>query len=226
MATQEQISQKYQSAFQEAERRQVRISEMRKHGDILYVLAWAPSEDAKNKVWDEIKRIDPNYGDLTCDIRVGEQPQAGEVHSEFDRLAGSAGPQGLAHGLAAAFRSDQTPPFSHMVSQLYGESTGQQKAGLLNSFFAIAPQSLATEVLGMARGGPTQITPDQAEKVSPDSVQKLAEQAERHDPSVVDQVSRFYAQHPGVVKTLGLGALTLLTSKIFGGLRGRSGGGT
>ncbi len=221
MATQEQISQKYQPAFQEAEHLQVRIGEMRKHGDILYVLAWAPSEEAKNKVWDEIKRIDPNYSDLICDIRVGEQPQSGEVHSEFDRLAGSAGSEGLADGLAAAFRSDQTPPFSHMVSQLFGESTGQQKAGLLNSLFAIAPQ--ATQVLGMMRGGgPAQITPEQAERVSPESVQKLAAQAEGHDPSIVDTVSRFYAQHPGVVKTLGLGALTLLTSKF---VHGRSSGG-
>ncbi|MFX8999848.1 LysM peptidoglycan-binding domain-containing protein, partial [Acinetobacter baumannii] len=38
----------------------------------------APSEEAKNKVWDQIKLIDPNYQDLTCEITVEEQaaPQA------------------------------------------------------------------------------------------------------------------------------------------------------
>jgi hypothetical protein len=220
MASQDEIVQKYHAAFQEMERWQVHVSETRMQGGKLYVLASAPSDDAKNKVWDEIKRVDPAYADLTLDIRTGP-PQEAEVHSEFDRLAG-AGPQGLAPGLSAAFRSDQTPSFGNMVAHLFGKSDGQQKAGLLNSLFAITPQSLTNEVLRMVGGGSRQVTPEQAEKLSPEAVQTLAERAERHDPSVVDKVSEFYSQHPGVVKTLGVGALAVLTSKVVGALRGTS----
>ena len=39
-------------------------------------------------------------------------------------------------GLAAAFRSDQTPPFGQMVSRLFSQSGGQQQAGLLNTLLA------------------------------------------------------------------------------------------
>lgn len=221
MASQDEIVQKYQAAFQEMERRQVHVSEMRMEGGKLYVRASAPSDEAKNKVRDEIKRIDPAYADLTLDIRTG-QPQEAEVHSAFDRLAG-AGPHGLAPGLAAAFRSDQTPAFGNMVAHLFGQSDGQQKAGLLNSLFALTPRSLSDEVLRMVGGGSRQVTPEQAEKIPPETVQYLAERAERHDPSIVDRVSEFYAQHPGLVKTLGVGALTVLTSKFVGALRGTRG---
>ncbi len=55
MPIQDQISEKYRSAFEEMQRRQVSVAETRMAGDKLYVLAWAPSDDAKNKVWDVIK---------------------------------------------------------------------------------------------------------------------------------------------------------------------------
>ncbi len=155
---------------------------------------------------------------------AAQEEQQGSAHP-----VDNAAPQDLAHGLSDAFRSNQTPPFSQMVSHLFNHSDGQQKAGLLNSLFAVTPQSLATEVLGMVQGtqsgvGKPQVTPEQAQQVPPEAVQKLAEHAEQHDPSVVDKVSQFYSQHPNVVKTLGVGALTFITSKIVGGMRGRGGG--
>ncbi len=219
MTVQDQITQKYQPVFQEMERRQVKVNEMRMEGNKLYVLGQAPSEDAKNKVWDVIKQIDPSYSDLTMDIRTGQQA---DPHAQFDQIASGAGPQGLAQGLAEAFRSDQTPPFSQMVSHLFGQSNGQQKAGLLNSLFSLTPSSLASEVLGTAHSANQQVTPEQADKVPPEAVQKLAERAQQHDGSVVDRISQYYAQHPGLVKTLGVGALSVLTSKIVGGLRRRA----
>jgi nucleoid-associated protein YgaU len=36
----------------------------------LYLQAIAPSQDAKDKVWDVIKSIDPTYPDLICDITI------------------------------------------------------------------------------------------------------------------------------------------------------------
>ncbi|HVX65242.1 MAG TPA: hypothetical protein VHA11_01495 [Bryobacteraceae bacterium] len=222
MASQDAILQKYRAAFEEMERRQMHVSETRMEGGKLYVLAWAPSEDDKNRVWDEIKRLDPAYADLTLDIRTG-QPQEAEVQSEVDRLAGGGG-RGLAPGLAAAFRSNLTPAFGDMVAHLFGRSDAQQKAGLLNSLFAITPRSLSDEVLRMVGGGGRQVTPEQAEKVPPEAIQHLAEGAERHDPSVIDRVSEFYSEHPGLVKTLGVGALAVLTSKVVGALRGTSRG--
>ena len=36
----------------------------------------APSEDAKNRVWDQIKLVNPNHDDIMADIRVEASAQA------------------------------------------------------------------------------------------------------------------------------------------------------
>lgn len=150
------------------------------------------------------------------------------VHNDFDQVAENAPPSALADGLASAFRSDQTPPFGQMVGQLFGNANGQQRAGLLNTLIAAAGPTILSQVLsrgggggsglaglaGLLSGGQTQITPEQAGQVSPEAVRELAAQAEQRDPSVIDQVSNFYAQHPTLVKTLGAAALTLVLSKV------------
>jgi hypothetical protein len=59
-----------------------------------------------------------------------------------------------------------------------------------------------------------QITPDQAQAVSPEVVQQLAIHAEKSDPSIVDKASAFYAQHSTLVKTLGGAALTIALAKV------------
>jgi hypothetical protein len=59
-----------------------------------------------------------------------------------------------------------------------------------------------------------QITPERAELVPPDAVQQMAANAERKNPSIVDQVSQFYAQHPDVVKALGGAALAIMIQRI------------
>jgi hypothetical protein len=43
-------------------------------------------------------------------------------------------------------------------------------------------------------------------------VQQLAEHAQASNPSIVDQASSFYAQHPQLVQGLGAGALALIMS--------------
>jgi hypothetical protein len=51
---------------------QVRLENLNMQGDKLYMRAEAPSQDAKNKIWDQIKLVDPNYSDLICDITVNQ----------------------------------------------------------------------------------------------------------------------------------------------------------
>ena len=77
---------------------------------------------------------------------------------------------------------------------------------------AVGPQALgAIPGLGALSGllGGGQVTPEQAAQVTPSQVHQLASQAERQNPSVVDEVSSFYAQHPQVVKAIGGLALSI-----------------
>ena len=157
----------------------------------------------------------------------GAQPsQAPDtVHDDFDQLAQTAPPSALAEGLAAAFRSDQTPAFGQMVAQLFANAGGQQRASILNTLISALGPTLLSQLLSrggggggglsdLLRGGQRQVTPDQAEQISPDTVAQIAEQAEEKDPSIIDRVSDFYSAHPALVKSLGAAALTIALAKI------------
>lgn len=137
------------------------------------------------------------------------------TQQDFSKVAQAAPQSHLAAGLAEAFRSDQTPPFGQMVGNLFGQSNGQQRAGILNQLLGSAGPGLSS-ILGGALGGllkpGAQVTPEQAQQVPPETVQKLAEHAQQNSPSIVDQASQFYAQHPQLVQGLGAGALALIMS--------------
>jgi hypothetical protein len=54
----------------------------------------------------------------------------------FDQVAQAVPSATLAEGLTAVFRSDQTPAFGQLVSGLFGQSSGDQKAGILNQLLS------------------------------------------------------------------------------------------
>lgn len=144
-----------------------------------------------------------------------------EVQSHFDDVAKAAPAGTLAEGLAAAFRSDQTPAVGEMVSTLFSKSTAEQKAGLLNQLIGAVNPGTLTQILssggasgltGLLPGA--NVTPEQAQQIPPDVVQQIATHAEKSSPSVVDSLSSFYAQHSTLVKTLGGTALTIALAKI------------
>ncbi|HEX6622432.1 MAG TPA: hypothetical protein VF064_01875 [Pyrinomonadaceae bacterium] len=160
------------------------------------------------------------------------------VENDFDQLAQNAPPNELADGLAAAFRSDQTPAFGQMVSQMFANADGQQRASLLNTLLRTVGPTILAQVLSRGGGGgglagllgggggggglagllgggaAPEVTPEQAEQVSPEEVAQIAEQAEQQDPSIIDRVSDFYSRQPTLVKTLGAAALTIALAKI------------
>ncbi len=145
------------------------------------------------------------------------------VHDDFDQTAQAAPFEAIANGLSAAFRSDQTPEFGQMVANLFGQSNGQQRAGILNTLISTLGPTIAAQLFarkglsglaGLLGSGQTQVTPEQAEQVSPEDVQEIAGHAEQKDPSIIDTVSNFYAEHPTLVKSLGGAALAIALAKI------------
>src|SRR6185503_6172270 len=83
-----QLRHKYDPAIKVAHELGVQLQNVEMQGGKLLVRGVAPSEQAKNRVWDEIKKIDPSYGDLTADLKVGA-PCATE-----DAGHGQGGPSG------------------------------------------------------------------------------------------------------------------------------------
>ncbi|MFS2165704.1 hypothetical protein ACCD09_18435, partial [Variovorax sp. Varisp62] len=75
--------------------------------------------------------------------------------------------------------------------------------------------ALAGGVLGrMLQPGQTQVTPDQASQLSPAQVTEIAAHAEQQHAGLIDEVSRFYAQHSGLIKTLGGAAIAIALAKM------------
>ncbi|MCW5981802.1 MAG: LysM peptidoglycan-binding domain-containing protein [Bryobacteraceae bacterium] len=66
----EQLKLKYQAALNLMPTLGVRLQNVHLENEKLFVRGAAPSQEVKNKVWDQIKLIDPKYADLTCDITV------------------------------------------------------------------------------------------------------------------------------------------------------------
>lgn len=145
---------------------------------------------------------------------------APDVHEHFDQVMQAAPRSAVAEGLAAAFRSDQTPAFGQLVSTLFTNSNVDQKAGLLNQLISSVNPATLTQILsgagltGLLGGAGAQLSPDQAQKVSPEVIQQLAAHAEKTSPSIIDSLSNFYAQHGALVKTLGSGVLAVALAKI------------
>lgn len=154
----------------------------------------------------------------------GNQHQAND---DFDRVAQNAPPDVLARGVTGALRSDQTPPFPQMVSQMFGQSNPNQRAGMLNQLLATLGPAVLAQLAGGRSGGqgglgglgglagifgggaPAQVTPEQAAQVSPEEVRELAERAEQQNPGIVERMGDFYAQNPTLVKAIGGAALAI-----------------
>jgi hypothetical protein len=171
------------------------------------------------------------YGDATPD----RPPET--VQTDFDVLAQNAPPAAVSDGLSAAFRSDRTPEFAQMASQLFGRASGPQRAGMLNALLATVAPIVLQQILarrqrgpssGAAQGGglggvlekilrgdgPPKVTPEVAEQVTPQEVEEIAREAEKKDPSVIDRISEIYAQQPQLVKVLGGAALAIALARM------------
>jgi hypothetical protein len=161
------------------------------------------------------------------------------VNDDYDRLAQQAPPDVLSEGLAAAFRSDQTPEFARMASQMFGRASGAQRANILNMLLQVAGPMVLQQIArrqaggGAAAGAPAgrsgglgdilgqvlgggqpRITEKDAERIDPAAVEDLAREAEKKDPSIVDKLSRVYAEQPQLLKALGGMALAIALGRM------------
>ncbi|MFL6451983.1 MAG: hypothetical protein ACJ746_30600 [Bryobacteraceae bacterium] len=144
----------------------------------------------------------------------GGTANSANAEKDFDHVTNNVSPDHLASGIAGAFRSDSTPPFAQMVSSLFSNSDGQQRAGILNHLLNAAGPGASGGLLGNLLGGQAagQVTPEQAQQITPEAVHDLAQQAEKNNPSILETAGNFYAQHPTLVKSLGTVALASVLS--------------
>ena len=140
------------------------------------------------------------------------------TETDFDEVTPQLSPEVLGDGIAHAFRSDKTPAFGDMVSQMFGGSNPSLRAGLLNQLIGSVGPALLGKLGAMfgnrGAGAPATFSESDAERVTPAQVREMAQEAEKADPGVMDQIGNFYAKHPEVVKVLGGAALAIALGRI------------
>ena len=66
------LKQKYQSVLNAADQAQIQFHNLHVQDDKLFIKGTAPSEEAKNKLWDQIKLVNPNGDDINVEIGVDQ----------------------------------------------------------------------------------------------------------------------------------------------------------
>jgi nucleoid-associated protein YgaU len=71
----DQLKQKYQPVLDAIQKEGAELQNLNLDGNQLYLKATAVSEASKNRIWDAIKAVDPNFADLKHDIQVHQGNQ-------------------------------------------------------------------------------------------------------------------------------------------------------
>ena len=72
---------KYQSVLKVIQDQQVSVKNLHLQDDKLFIKGVAPSQEAANKVWDEIKRVNPRADDITADFPIDTSMQRQQTSS-------------------------------------------------------------------------------------------------------------------------------------------------
>ena len=102
------MKQKYQTVLTTADQQHVQFQNLHVQDNKLFIKGTAPSEDAKNKFWDQVKTVNPNQDDITADISV-----------DASRAQGAAVGGGNS-GQTYTVKSGDT--LSKISKQIYGDS--------------------------------------------------------------------------------------------------------
>ena len=96
------LTEKYQSLIDTANQGGVSNLRVSEEGGALHVSGTAPSEEAKQKVWDEYNRIDPDMrsGDLVLNLEVGGGGGGGGEETYTVKSGDSLSKIGQHHGIA------------------------------------------------------------------------------------------------------------------------------
>ena len=102
---------KYQSVLNIIEKEDVRLANLHVENNKLFIKGSAPSEDVKNRVWEQIKLVDANNSnDLTADIQV-----------EGGRAVGAAAGGGAGEG-GQKYTVKPGDTLSKISKQFYGDA--------------------------------------------------------------------------------------------------------
>lgn len=105
------LKQKYQTVLTVADQQQIQFQNLHVQDNKLFIRGIAPSEDAKNKFWDQVKLANPNADDITADISV-----------DSSRAMGAAAGGGQSAG-GQTYEVKSGDNLSKISKQFYGDAS-------------------------------------------------------------------------------------------------------
>jgi|SRR5829696_48109 len=105
------LKQKYQTVLNVSDSERIQFQNLHVQDDKLFIRGIAPSEEAKNKFWDQVKLVSPNQDDITAEISV-----------DTSRAMGAAAGGGQGAG-SQAYEVKSGDNLSKISKQFYGDSS-------------------------------------------------------------------------------------------------------
>jgi hypothetical protein len=104
------LKQRYQTVLTTADNERIQFQNLHVQDNKLFIRAIAPSDEAKNKFWDQIKLVNPNADDITAEISVDASRAMG---------AAAGGGQG---GGGQTYEVKSGDNLSKISKQFYGDA--------------------------------------------------------------------------------------------------------
>jgi nucleoid-associated protein YgaU len=106
---------KYQSVLNTIDQQQIQLQNLHVQDNKLFIKGIAPSQDAVNKIWDQIKLVDQNYqSDLTAEFNVDQS-----------RAMGAAAGGGQSQGQTYTVKPGDN--LSKIAKEFYGDANEYMK---------------------------------------------------------------------------------------------------
>jgi len=118
----EQMKQKYASVLNVINQNGVRLSHMHIQDDRFFLQGAAGSEAVKNRVWDEVKRVNPSLNDITVDLTV--DPAAAPPPATAAAAAVASGGSSAGHRTYTVAAGDS---LSKIAKNFYGNANQYTK---------------------------------------------------------------------------------------------------
>ena len=142
-----------------------------------------------------------------------------DSNTGVDEIVREAPRDTVREGLREAFDANDTPSLGEQVGQMFGQSSNQQQAGLINQVIqALGPAAAAALAGGVLqkvmKPGEQQIDADAVTQLSPTEVTQVVNEAQQQQPELSQRLSEFYADNSGLLKALGGVALLAAAIKM------------
>src|SRR3954453_466497 len=110
----EELKSKYASVLETIKQKGVSLAHLHVQNNKLFMQGAAPSEQAKNDVWNQIKAVDSSYSDLPCDLTVDTSLPSPQAETAGAAAGGS--------GSSKTYTVKAGDTLSKIAKEIYGSA--------------------------------------------------------------------------------------------------------